>query len=570
MRHPRRKDTGLRVQRPGFVRLASLVAVAGLGVAALAGWYLLRGEQTGKTPNAGQTAAPEIGAVSVGSFDVTVLGRGDLEAKKQVEIRNRLEFQTTITELVKEGTIAKAGDVLVKLNADQIETQIAETNQAIETAKAELANAESALKIQINENESGLRKAKLALDLAELDLRQWMEGEVKSRRQALDLALAEAQSELVRLKDKHERSQSLFKREFLSRDELQRDELAATRAESALAKAELDKRVFEDFQFPKDQKQKQSAVEEARSELARVEAKNEAQLATRNADKLNRENQLELRQTKLKKLEEQLGWATLKAPSDGLVVYGTTVEKRFWSNEGPMQVGQQVYPNKLLIALPDTSEMVASVKVPESIAGRIRPGQTASIKIDALGGKVVNGTVDSIGLLAEGGGWIDQELREFTVKIKLGADAVGLDIRPSMRVEAEVRLERAENVVMMPIQGLFADGPVRYALVPKGRQWVRRPVKVGQTSERFAAVTAGLKEGDKLLLRTPAAGELVAGPWDKAELATAGFEIDPEGKVVAIAVPKPEAVASARPTTETAAASTTTPTDEAATGSKPQ
>jgi len=494
----------------------------------------------------------DIAAASVSSFDITTLGRGDLEAKNQVEIRNRLEFETTITELVKEGTIAKAGEVLVKLNADPIDTQIAEVTQGIETAKSELAGAESALKIQINENESAGRKGRLALELAELDLRQWQEGEVRSRRQQLDLALAEAQSELERLTEKLDRSRALYKKEFLSRDELQRDELAKTKAQSALAKAELDKTVFESFQYPKDEKQKRSEVEEAQAELDRIKDKNDAQLATRTADRVNRQQQLDLRETKLKKLQEQLGWATLRAPSDGLVVYGSTVEKRPWNNAGPLQVGQQVYPNKLLIALPDTSVMVASVKVPESVAGRIKAGQTASIKIDALGGKVVTGTVDSIGLLAESGGWGDQELREFSVKIALGPDATGLDIRPSMRVEAQIKLDRAENVLSVPVQAIFAEGPVRFVHVSSGNKWAKRPVKPSQISDRFAAITAGLADGERVLLRAPLAGELINAPWDKAALAAVGLQTNDEGQVVVIPpttppTPLTPAVAEAEP-----------------------
>lgn len=534
--------------------LQSLTVTAAILLLAAGGLTFLVGatrvEPKTSTPKPSPAASKpttDIAAASISSFDITTLGRGDLEAKKQVEIRNQLEFETTITELVKEGTMAKTGDVLVKLNADPIETQIAEVTQGIETAKAELASAESALKIQVNENESATRKARLALDLAELDLRQWQEGEVRSRRQQLDLALAEAQSELERLTEKLDRSRALYKKDFLSRDELQRDELAKTKAESALAKAELDKKVFEAFQYPKDEKQKRSAVEEAQAELDRVKDKNEAQLATRTADRVNRQQQLDLRETKLKKLQEQLGWATLRAPSDGLVVYGTTVEKRFWSNEGPLQVGQKAYPNKLLIALPDTSVMVASVKVPESVAGRIKAGQTASIKIDALGGKVVAGTVDSIGLLAESGGWGDQELREFSVKIALGPDAVGLDIRPSMRVEAQIKLDRAENVLSVPVQAIFAEGPVRFVHVASGAKWAKRPVKPSQMSDRFAAITAGLADGERVLLRAPLAGELVNSPWDKTALAAVGLQTNDEGQIIPIPPPTP-AVAETKPT----------------------
>src|SRR5262245_3774787 len=95
-----------------------------------------------------------------------------------------------------------------------------------------------------------------------------------------------------------------------------------------------------------------------------------------------------------------------------------------WGGEGPLQIGRQVHPNELLIVLPDTSVMLASVQVHESLASRIKPGLRATVKVEAAGGKTYNGTVESIGVLAESGGWRDPNLREYRVKIALDIGCV--------------------------------------------------------------------------------------------------------------------------------------------------
>ncbi|MFN0011539.1 MAG: efflux RND transporter periplasmic adaptor subunit [Phycisphaerales bacterium] len=514
-----------------------LMLTAGLGGLAAVGAILAAATSAERAPpSAGGKERADTGTAEVTSFDVTVVARGQLEAKNQIELRNPLEFQTTITEICKEGITAKAGDVLVRLNADNIQTQVDETKLLIETAKAELTTATNGYEIQVNENDSALRKAKLAVDLAELDLRQWERGEVRSRRQQYGIALEEARREHARLSEKLEQARPLLAKGFLSKDEFQRDDLASKKAESALAKAQLDLETYESFQLPKEERTKQSALEEARSELERVDRKNESQLASKGADKANKAQQLALRTTRLAKLEGQVASATIKAPSDGLVVYSTSLARGWWNdNAGPLQVGRQVHPNELLIALPDTSEMVAAVKVPESIAGRIQKGQRAVVKIDALGGQSVNGTVDSVGLIAEGGGW--SEVREFTLKVVL--EKSGLAIRPSMRCEGEVFIDRAENVLAVPIQAVASDGPVQYVLVADGSAWRKRPVKLDKRSDRFAGIAVGLKAGERILLRTAQAGELANKPWDKAELAAVGWELKDDGKVVAKAQPAP-------------------------------
>ncbi len=521
---------------------AGVVALAGAAVSLSAGWS---GEPARGKGGAGGRS--DTGVAEVMSFDVAVVARGQLEAKNQIELRNPLEFQTTITEICKEGITARAGDVLVRLNADNIQTQVDETRLLIETAKAELTTANNAYEIQVNENDSALRKAKLAVDLAELDLRQWQEGEVRSKRQQFGIALEEARREHKRLSEKLEQARPLLEKGFLSRDEFQRDELASKKAESALAKATLDLETYESFQLPKEERTKRSALEEARSELERVGRKNESQLASKGADKANKAQQLALRTAKAEKLQKQVDSATIKAPSDGLVVFSTSLARGWWNDsQGPLQVGRQVHPNELLIALPDTTEMVAAVKVPESVAGRIKKGLRAVVKIDALGGQSVNGTVDSVGLIAEGGGWT--EVREFTVKVAL--DKSDLAIRPSMRCEGEVFIDRAEGVLAVPIQAVASDGPVPYALVAEGDGWRKRPVKLDKRSDRYAGIAVGLKAGERVLLRTPQPGELSSKPWDRAELAAAGWELKDDGKIVALAVP---GAAQGAPKVETAA-----------------
>lgn len=485
-------------------------------------------------PSASKGSRADTAVAEVLSFDVAVVARGQLEAKNQIELRNPLEFQTTIMEICKEGITAKAGDVLVRLNADNVQTQVDETKLFIETAKAELTTAINAYEIQVNENDSALRKAKLAVDLADLDLRQWKDGEVRSKRQQFGIALEEAQREFSRLTDKVVQARPLLDRGFLSKDEFQRDELAAKKAESALAKARLDVETYENFQLPKEERTKQSALEEAKSDLERVVRKNDSQLASKGADKANKQQQLTLRTAKLEKLQKQVDSATIKAPSDGLVVFSTSLERGWWNDsQGPLQVGRQVHPNELLIALPDTSAMVAAVKVPESVAGRIKKGLRVVVKIDALGGQAINGTVDTVGLIAEGGGWT--EVREFTVKVALEKSEVA--IRPSMRCESEVFIDRAENTLAVPIQAVASDGPVQYVLVSEGAAWRKRPVKLDKRSERYAGIAVGLKAGEHVLLRTAQPGELSSKPWDKAALAAAGWQLKDDGKIVALAPP---------------------------------
>ncbi|MGD9692501.1 MAG: efflux RND transporter periplasmic adaptor subunit [Phycisphaerales bacterium] len=502
-------------RRARGLALRIVIVVVGLVVVAAGAAALLRTEKESIAP-------AEIYKVSQSSFDIAVTANGELEAKSQVEIRSRLEKPSTIVEIVEEGKRVKAGDVLVRLNSDDIQQQLDEELLRLESAKSDLVAAENAYEIQVNENDSAMRQAKLKHELAEIEYKKWLEGDDLKMRQKNELDIEKAQREKVRLSEKFEKSEQLFAQEFLSKDERDRDEVAAIEAAANLQTALLVKEVYETYERPKQIKKLSSDIEEAAAEIERVERKNASQLAAKEADRTNKRQQLTMRESKVSKLQEQLANCTLNAPQDGLVVYGSTVDRNRWGGfggDGPLQIGQQVHPNQMLIVLPDTREMVASVRVHEANAGRVKPGQAATLKIDAAQGKVFTGKVDRVSVLAESGGWRDPNLREYTVKIALDPSKDAAALKPSMRCEAEIVLGKVENVLSAPIQAVFNDGPTRFVYTPRSGKFARVPVKIGRRSDTLIELRAGVESGESVLLREPKPGEIIAGDFDAKALA---------------------------------------------------
>lgn len=519
------------------LRLMACAGLVGLGAAV----YLVAAGLGQKQQDRGKAVlTSELALVQRSSFDITTTATGDLRAQKQKEIRSELETESIIVEIVAEGSVVKTGDLLIKLNGDPIQTQIDEESLRVESANAELIAAENGFKIQRSENESKLRQARLKLELAQLALEQWDKGERVQKEKDIELALDETAKELQRLKDQYEKSINLEKEGFLSRNQLQMDEIAYRKAVAAREKAELERQTYEQYQKPKDRKSKESDVAEAQAELERTIQQNEIELASKDADRLNKRRQHQMRMDRLAKLQKQLAACTITAPQDGLVVFATSTDSDFMNGQGPLQVGRRVFPNEPLIILPDTTRMMAQVKVHESMAGRVRPGQSASVRVDAAGGQTFLGRVDSVGVLAEGGGWRDPNRREYTVRIALNHDPDDAPLKPSMRCEATIILGTVENSLVVPIQAVFTDELVRFVYTPapgRGNRFVRVPIGLGQRSDTFAHVTAGLEEGTRVLVRQPQPAEVVQAPWDEAQLKVAGFKLGEDGKPVPVGGP---------------------------------
>jgi len=484
-----------------------MLAALGLAVIAIVTFVVMR---TGGDDGSAHGSA-DIYRAKLGSFDVTIPCAGELAAQQQIEIRNKLESRAVITYIVPEGTTVKAGDLLLTLAEEEILTKIKDAEDGVKTAEAALIAAQASYDIQMSEKESELAQADLNVDLAMLALQSWEKGELLSMRQQLDTALKTADINFKRMTDKYAESQRLLADGFISKDECDRDEIELLEADAALKKAILDKEVYEKYTYEQDLKKYKSDLEQAEAEKRRVEQRHNAELEQLRADVESKKFQLASRQERLTTAQREHSYCRINAPSDGLVVYNSSLESGGWRGmeEGPPQVGTELRPNERVMVLPDTSQMMAVVKVNEALSGLIKPGQRAMITSDAVPDAVMTGVVQSVGVLAEQGGWRDPNRRDYSVKVSITSGYTA-GLKPSMRAAATIFVDRVENVLHVPVQAVFRNGSDSLVYVPQGGGFAEKRVVLGRSSELAVEVTDGLGEGDAVLLRKPALNEVVS------------------------------------------------------------
>ncbi|MCH2135373.1 MAG: HlyD family efflux transporter periplasmic adaptor subunit [Phycisphaerales bacterium] len=477
-------------------------ALAGLAVAGAA-WMLSGVDSAGDG-----FAASDLYMVERGGFEVTVPASGNLIAQEQVEIRNTLDGNAVIAEIVPEGTAVNTGDVLLRLDDEAVKERITTAEEELVKAEAAVEADQAALEIATKSRESSMSAAAVAVDQANLALLAWREGEVVAQRNALELAVRTATKDYDRLMDKYEKSLELRSREFISQNDLEQDEIAMIRAEAALSKARLDKEVYESYTFQKEQQAKESAWQQAKEEQVRVDKRTAAQVRTAETKFEATQAALLSKQERLTRYEAQLEATTVLAPASGMVVYGSTIQRdRRRENESALRVGSGVYRNQLLIVLPDTTRMAADVKVNEALSGLIESGQTAVIRTDALPDVVFEGVVHSVGVLAEDGGWRDPNRRDYSVRIDL--DDIGdHPLKPSMRCTARVLVDRVDDVLFIPVHAVHRRGRTTFVHVGRDGLFDERQVTLGRASDRWVEIVEGLEPDESVLLRDPPPGTL--------------------------------------------------------------
>jgi multidrug efflux pump subunit AcrA (membrane-fusion protein) len=413
-------------------------------------------------------AAADQHLVRRGSFEISIPASGELAAKDQIEIRNKLDYRAVITQVIDEGEMVKAGDVLVEFASDEIEEKIKDADDALNSAQTQLITAQSNLETRLIAIQSEWDKANLDVTLAELALEAWENGEDVSRKKELELQLETATINHERLVERYAESQVLAQQEFISQDELKRDKIAMIEAAAKLTQAELDIEVYQNYERKEAEARKNSDVEQALAERERIRKRHEAQELTARREVESKKHQFDSRTERLADLREQLELCTIRAPSEGLVVYAGSLEDHRWSrmNRGELQAGTELRKNELIMILPDTSRMAAEVKVNESLTGLIEPGQRAIVTSDAVPDVALEGEVIEIGVLAETGGWRDPNRRDYTVTIQL-SDGNELGLKPSMRCKSEIYVGRVDDVIHVPLQAVFREGPAAYVYVPR-------------------------------------------------------------------------------------------------------
>lgn len=496
-----------RAQRNFGGITAIMLGALGLLVVGIITFVVMRsGIDDGSSGN-----SADIYRAKTGSFDVTIPCSGELAAQQQIEIRNKLESRAVITYIVPEGTTVKAGDLLITLAEEEILNKIKDAEDGVKTAEAALIAAQASYDIQISQRDSDLAKAELDVRLAQLALDAWSKGDLESKRQELDTALKTAEINFDRLTEKYKESQRLLAEGFISKDECDRDRIELIEAEAAFKKAEQDKDVYEKYTYFQDEAKFNSDLEQAQKELERVKQRHDAELGQKMADVESKKHQFASKQERLADAQREHSYCKITAPSGGLVVYNSSLESGGWRgmDEGPPQIGTELRPNERVMVLPDTSQMMAVVKVNEALSGSIKPGQRASITSDAVPGAQMIGEVQSVGVLAEQGGWRDPNRRDYSVKIAiLSGYTPGL--KPSMRCQATVFVNRVDDVLFVPVQAVFRNGPDSLVYVPQGGGYAEKRVELGQSSELHVEVTDGLTDGDAVLLRKPALNEVVS------------------------------------------------------------
>ena len=519
-----------------------ILAIVSVGVLALLG--LLR------TAAPHQNAGLSTFAVRRGDLTVTATESGSIKARDTIDIKSEVYGRSTIISIVPEGTYitredVNNGKVLVEMDSSSLKERLREEESQLKSAEARLTEEQENFHIQLNQNESDITASELKVRFALMDFQKYLGETVANRfierinqdpNQSGSIAVllpdpnlllndpnlgGSASQELKRLTDsitlaksKLQRAEDtlrwtveLRKKGYVSDTQLQADELDRDSLKIQEEQAEINLALFKRYDFTKAVEQLLSDYKETGRELERTQARTRSRLAQAQARLSNAEGDVTETREDVQRRRRQVDACTIKAPAPGLVVYssssgGGDALRRGGETAGPIQEGGTVFERQTIIQLPNTAEMIAEISVHESSVDKVKPGQRATITVDAFPDEKLYGQVLKVAALPDSQrGWLSPDLKVYTTQVLIEGSTQSL--RPGMSAKVEILVDQLEDVLLVPVQVVANREGKKLCYVMASDTPQPREVSTGAFNNTFVQIISGLAEGEQVLLNPP-------------------------------------------------------------------
>ena len=173
----------------------------------------------------------------------------------------------------------------------------------------------------------------------------------------------------------------------------------------------------------------------------------------------------------------ELSYTTVTAPISGVVASRS------------IKSGNFVQINTPIIRIVDQSRLEATLNVPERELSTLKAGLPIALAVDALPGKVFQGTVDRIAPVVDAGSGT------FRVVGSFASDGV---LQPGMFGRIRIDYDQRADALVVPRVALLDDGDPAVFAVRDGKA-SRVPVKVGYVDGEWIEVREGLKAGEQVV-----------------------------------------------------------------------
>ena len=206
------------------------------------------------------------------------------------------------------------------------------------------------------------------------------------------------------------------------------------------------------------------------------------------------ENDTAIAESRLANLRDKLGKTIIQAPHDGTLLLKDLTEGQVVTSAAAQSGGT------LLGEVADLSLLMIRTNINEIDVARLKIGDVARVRVDAMRSVQMTGTIKRIATSAlESSG---DRTRVFPVDVIL--DEPDERLRPGMSATVMFTLARVENATAVALSAVFSTAEaLRYVFVKKDAGFEVKQVEIGIADTRYVELLSGLKVGDEVARTRP-------------------------------------------------------------------
>jgi HlyD family secretion protein len=496
--------------------MLALAGIAVLLVGVIGGSVWAWSRVLSKAPYSGPTFT-----VRKENLRIAIVARGSLESAKNGDVvctvragQKGASSSTVIKWLVDAGKEVSKGEKIMELDSSGFVEQLKDQNIKVDQAKADMVKADEDYRIQEIDNENDILQKENALQLAKIDLEKYIKGDFEQALKDVEGRITIAQSDLEDWKDRAQWSLRMWKKGLMSKVAAEADASRVQGSTINLQKLEEEKRVLTIYTKSRTTQDLNSKLKEAELGLAKSKGQSRAKLAQAEAARLAKKSVYEQELSRKREIEGEILKCDVFAPQDGLVVYYVPEQVKGGgggSQQSVVAQGEPVREGQKMIQIPDLTQMMVNVKVPEAFVSHLHSDdpsepsarQHAQIRVDSFSNQVLKGYVKTVDLIASQTDWFNADVKVYKTMVTIDAGEID-GLRPGMSAEVTINArETRDPVLVVPVQavvGSISMGANRKCFVinPDGQPELR-DIVVGMSNERLVEVKSGLQEGDKVV-----------------------------------------------------------------------
>jgi len=455
-----------------------LPVIVGLVVVAIVAVIALRGRHS--APEAKATVEPTISVkvVTLGTSSVPNEVSASGTVRPLVESKIAPKIMSNVAAVyVREGDSVRKGQVLIRLEARDLQAQVAQAAAALSAAEAGAARASTGVGLQKVQTSTGIAGAEAQLKAAREQLSLVQAGPRKQQRAQAHLAVAQAEAQFRNAQIDLDRYKRLYEQDVIAKQRLDSAQTAYDVAKAQYDAAKEQASMTEEGSRDQEIKAAQQQVRQA-EEALRMAKGSSAQdvMSVRNAQVAA--SQVQQARATLEFARTQLGYATITSPISGVV------------SARMVDPGDTVSPGVPVIAVQAAANYRLEATVPEGSAADLYVGKTVRVTVGA-DERTSDGTV---AVISPAG---DPSSHKFVVKVDLPG-------RLRARSGEFGRISFAQSYskgVIIPSIALHDEGGLPTVFIVDRQNRVRmQAVKVGRDTDGGVEILSGLVSGDRVIV----------------------------------------------------------------------